>query len=296
MKYKYVIIFFGFFFILGKCLDLEAERVIHQFFDRHPNNVIIGGESIAPKHKNHTNAILLLHGFLDTPHIFAGLVQDLEKYNKTDIYVPLLPYHGIDLQTAAKMNNNVIENYIQMTIKNLSKKYNKVLVVGYSYSGAQLVNLIYKESIPNNVYPILYAPAIYISLNTPINSFRNKLFGLWRNYCNYEFLGCETKNSKSLHEINFNYKVVSSVEELFKLDIQTRNLIPSLKNKFSIIIAINDNRITFSKIRHLCLQNQKFCKLYILNHGKHYLHRGEMAKYLSEIFINELQNFEKQAL
>lgn len=296
MKFKLFLLSLVFFIILGKCLDLEAERAIEQFYFRHLNGIIIGAESIQPKKIHHEHAILLFHGFLETPKVFQKVIKHLDREDKADIYAPLLPYHGRNLQTAAKLNNQVVQDFINKSIQDLSKKYKHVIVVGHSYSGAQLANIINQKQLPQNIYPILYAPAIFIQMNTPINDIRNHLFQLWRNYCNYKLLGCE-RNHKSveknsldelMNEISLNYKVVSAVQELFKFDKESRHLLGHLNRNYSLIIAKNDNRVSFKEIQKACMQNSIHCKLYTFNDGKHMLHYTHNKQAFDNIILNEL--------
>ena len=96
----------AFFFILGRCLDKEAQRVVNQFYPKDEQGIIIGNESVEITHPGNRKAIILFHGFLDSPRVYTKVLEKLETLSiNTDIYAPLLPFHGRNLETAAKLNN-----------------------------------------------------------------------------------------------------------------------------------------------------------------------------------------------
>jgi esterase/lipase len=278
-----ILFLFSFIYFVGFVLDLEAERVVHQLYARDVKGIIIGNQSIEKKDLNQKNALVLFHGFLDSPHVYHEVIEQLEKSKQFDIYAPLLPYHARNLESAARLKNTDIADEIERKILQLSKHYSCVTVVGHSYSANILIQLAYEKKLPQNINLVLYAPALYIQNNTPINHIRNHIYGLWRNYCNYELLGCEVSpNSgdkysqlKLYSEKNLKYRVVTAVHELFELDNQQRNHLKQLDLNFSVIIAKNDNRVTYYKIANECKLNQKHCQLIAFEDGKHSLHYGK---------------------
>jgi esterase/lipase len=292
LLYSFLILLMALSFI-GYVLDLEAERVVHQLYARDDKGIIIGNQSIEKKGLNQNNALILFHGFLDSPHVFQEVIEQFEKTKKFDIYAPLLPYHARDLETAASLRNKDVVDEVQQRILQLAKLYPCVTVVGHSYSGDILLQLAYEKKLPQNIYIVLYAPALYITSNTPTNHIRNHIYGLWRNYCNYEMFGCEVSpNSgdelsqlKLYSEKNLKYRVVSAVHELFKLDNKQRKHLKQLDVNFSIIMAKNDNRVAYQEIAKECELNKKYCHLIAFNDGKHMLHYGKHQK----DFINVIQ-------
>ena len=105
-KYMFFIILFFLagFIVLGKVLDLESERVINQLYPRDTKGVIKGVDTFKYQIKDHDEAIVLLHGFLETPEVFHELIEALKKFNEVDIYAPLLPGHGRNLESASKIS------------------------------------------------------------------------------------------------------------------------------------------------------------------------------------------------
>ncbi len=127
---------------------------------------------------------------------------------------------------------------------------------------------------------ILYAPAIFIKSNNFKNNALIYLFSLWRNYINYSFIArfptrIDGEENESLnHELaeymSFNFIVLSSLKYLFKLDIESRYKLPLINQSYDIIMAVNDNRIDYSKVLSECEKSLN-CKLHTFKEGYHYL-------------------------
>ena len=272
-----------FVFFLGYVLDLEAERLVHQLYARDQQGIIVGNQSIKKVGIESHRAIILFHGFLDSPHVFQEVIEKLEKTHEIDIYAPLLPYHAKDLETASQLNNAKVLDAMQKAIEDIAKKYPCVTVVGHSYSGALLIKLAHEGKLPKNIHLVLYSPALFIKINTPINQVRNHIYGLWRNYCNYELFGCqfnpqsgdEFSQNKLYSEKNLKYRVVSAVNQLFDMDVQQREHLKQLNINFSIIIAKNDNRVSYQDIAKQCALNKLHCEMLAFEDGKHMLHYGK---------------------
>lgn len=289
----FLLITFSFFFIIGSCLDGEAQRVVNQFYPRDAQGIIIGNESVEITHPGNKKAIILIHGFLDSPRVYTKVIEKLQtQVSDTDIYAPLLPYHARNLETATQLNNMEILNFIAGFINDLSVKYDSLTINGLSYSGAMLTELALSNRLPKNIHLILEAPAIHIILNTPINNVRNHFYALWRNYCNYEVLGChlnyqnlsEDTKEEILNEDSLMYKVAPAVFKLFDFDLSLRDRLSLIKIPHSILISKLDNRVSYEKIAQDCQSNIEYCSLYSFESGGHILHYGSNQ----EEFINIL--------
>ena len=261
---------------------------------RNKQGIIVGAQSIHPSQAKHSVAVIFFHGFSDTPQVFKKNIHHLQSKIPADFYAFLLPYHGHQLSKFALLNNEVVINYVQRKIQNLASKYPKVYVVAHSYSGTVVSQLLVENKLAANIYPILYAPAIYIFMNTPINVFKNHVYQIWRKYCNYEFLGC-SRNFKTsddagyraqMNEISLQYKVVPAINKLFTLDSNSRDNLFQIIRPFAIIIAKNDSRVSYSKIAKACYQNSKYCQIHILNSGKHMPHYGNSQKEFEKTIVN----------
>ncbi len=294
-KYVFFIILFFLagFIILGKVLDLESERVINQLYPRDTKGVIKGVDTFKYKIKDHDEAIVLLHGFLETPEVFHELIEVLKKFNEVDIYAPLLPGHGRNLESASKISVDKTLLQLERYLNELAKKYKKITVLGLSYGGGLLAGLSKDNKTPKNAQLILLSPSVYIIDNTFMSRVMMNLYSLWRNYCNYKSLGCEfpvyesgeTYAMKYLEEeINLKYKVVSATKQLYDLDLKTRGSLQNYKRPFAVIIAKNDNRISYEKLFDQCKKNQ-CCEFIGYDSGKHLLLQSTNKKKLQDKII-----------
>lgn len=261
---------------------MEAVRTVKQLYVRNSQGIIIGDESIKMTKHEHQNAIVFIHGFLNSPREFLEIMNKMNGHIDADMYAPLLPYHGRDLSAAAKLNNKDISQFVESSLVAWSKRYQSLTVVAHSYGAAILSQLSIQHRLPKNIHIILYAPAIHISVNTPENRIRNFFYRLWRNYCNYDLLGCEVSYDsgdayakiKIEEERSMLYKIASSAHQLFNLDLELRGQLSKIDRPFSVIIAKDDNRISYDAIASECKGNIQQCRLYTFENGSHMIHYG----------------------
>lgn len=290
--------FLLFLYIIFSLLDLEAERVVWQLYSR-SNGIINGAEDIAYEN-NHKKALIFIHGHMETAGIWRDMVEKSRALDKFDAHALLLPYHGRDLKTATKLDNEIIYKYLKQSIQYLSKKYDSITVVGLSYGGLLLAKLAKNNDIPTKVNVVLYSPATHIISNDILGFckvfFYTKLF---RTYCNYENLGCgypvyestDEGGRKFLEkEINLRYRVMPAILAMYNLDRETRGVIEKIKRPFFIIAAKDDNRVNYPTIMNECRSNKQ-CKEISFLSGKHMIHYGkhreEFFKILQKIVTNK---------
>lgn len=276
----FIVLFFIWF--TGTLLDLEAERAVLQMYPRDKNGVIEGGQSFVINN-HHRNALVFVHGFQETPAIFLDIAHDIQNKVNADIYAPLLAFHGRDLQTASQFDNQVIMDELQHYIEQLAASYDCVTVVGLSYGGSLLTALMIKDVLPKNVKIVLYAPAIYVKTNTFTNRLLSSIFGLWRNYCNYSTLSCQYPVYDSADEtfvpvinkeITLHYKVISAIKQLYALDLQNRQGFTDIHRPYSLLLAVDDNRVSYAQQKDACDKNKQYCHLYSFSSGRHMIHYG----------------------
>lgn len=283
---------FTIIFILGLTrlyslyLDKNAEIKVDKMYPRDKKGIVQGMQSISIK-KGEEKAILMIHGFGDSPAIFSNLIQDMQTTYSSDIYAPLLPFNGRNLQELSKSNNEDLLRYIDTNIHSLTNEYKEVTVVGMSYGGALLAKLAYENKVPENVKLVFYSPAFYIKSNSFLGRNVAKLYSYWRDYCDYKVLGCGSPNyasgdisarAKLTEEKSFKYVDVPALLSMYKFDLNNRIELGKIKRPYSIIMAVDDNRVSYKDIKDSCDNNQKYCKLYSFSSGKHLLHLGENQK------------------
>jgi esterase/lipase len=298
-KFKWGIVIFIAIFLVGLFrlssiyLDNEAEERVEKMYPRDKNGVIEGLQSISIK-QGKDKAILLIHGFADSPAVFADLIIDIKNKSNSDIYAPLLPFDGRNLQTLTKSNNQILLSSINQTIQNLSEKYQSLTVVGMSYGGALLAKLAYEKKIPENVKLVFYSPGFYIKSNNYIGRTIAEVYSYWRKYCDYSILGCGSPSYASADAVAkpqfkkqkpFKYVDVPALLTMYKFDLQNRLDLGAIHRPYSIIIAKDDNRISYEKIKSACYDNKKYCRLYSFPSGRHMIHWGANKEKFEDLIL-----------
>lgn len=129
--------------IIGYLLDIEAERVIEQLYPRDSYGIIKGHKTksyIAHRQQ----AVILIHGFLESPNIFISLFNDQTLRKFADIYIPLLPFHSRNLTESKKFSNKFIMDKMAKYINKIAASYKKVTIIGLSYGGTIALQLAKK--------------------------------------------------------------------------------------------------------------------------------------------------------
>lgn len=75
--------------------------------------------------------VLFIHGILEGPYQFRGLA-DIANQNGYSSYAILLPGHGDSAERFSRIEKQVWLNYVEQTIRRLSKDYQQIIIVGHS--------------------------------------------------------------------------------------------------------------------------------------------------------------------
>jgi esterase/lipase len=283
----FIIIIWAFYIKpIGWLLDKEAERAVEQEYVKNDEGII---KIAIPKsfENGHNKALVLIPGHMETPHTYYELFEKAKQQDAFDIYLPNIPYHTQTLQKARELDNEVVLNYFEQYIRDFSNKYKKITVVAFSYGGLIFANLLKENKIPKNVEVILYAPAIYIKANSDLNYQATYWLPLlFRNYYNYDlppFLptaypvyesGDEMAKDRLENEVGFRYRVFEAIHEMFVLDRNSEEIIKNISTPFKLLIAKDDNRIPYEKLKDECASNDK-CEFISFSSGKHVIHYGK---------------------
>lgn len=268
-------------FCYGRWLDAQAEKAVNRRYKRDAQGVILGLDTLAIN-QGQPHALVLIPGFMTPVDIFSTLVDDPRIRSGYALYVPRLACHSQDLKQAAALRNEVVLDHLSAYIDHLHKRHQQITYVGYSYGGALLLALLQQGRLPSGAQVILYAPAVYIQSNTLWGNLKVYGYGLFRRYCNYQWLGCdfpayqsgdEAARSYLAHELNLGYVVIPAVKKLYQLDRRLRPYFKSVAHPVSVVIAEDDNRIDASSVKADCLANPQ-CNFYSFESGKHLLHRS----------------------
>ena len=100
-----------------------------------PNGIIEGAEPIVRERAGARDAVLLLHGFGDTPQTLIYLADELHARG-WDVHAPLLPGHGRTLRSFASSRSQQWVGASREALDYLLARYQRVAVVGLSMGGA----------------------------------------------------------------------------------------------------------------------------------------------------------------
>jgi carboxylesterase len=99
------------------------------------NGIIEGAEPIVRERAGAREAVLLLHGFGDTPQTLTYLADELHTRG-WDVHAPLLPGHGRTLRSFASSRSQQWVGSAREALDYLLARYQHVAVVGLSMGGA----------------------------------------------------------------------------------------------------------------------------------------------------------------
>ncbi len=100
-----------------------------------PSGIIEGAEPIVRERVGAREAVLLLHGFGDTPQTLAYLADELHARG-WDVHAPLLPGHGRTLRSFASSRSQQWVGAAREALDYLLARYQRVALVGQSMGGA----------------------------------------------------------------------------------------------------------------------------------------------------------------
>lgn len=99
------------------------------------SGIIEGAGPIVHERRGTREAVLLLHGFGDTPQTLAYLAEALHARG-WDVHAPLLPGHGRTLRSFASSRSQQWVGAAREALDYLLARYDRVAVVGLSMGGA----------------------------------------------------------------------------------------------------------------------------------------------------------------
>lgn len=277
----------------GQWLDRCAEERVHARHPRHEDGVIIGLEPVAIV-RGQPQALVLVHGLLDSPNLFTELIGDLAPRLAADIYAPLLPFHGRDLESAARFDNAAIGSYLKNYLGELAARYRTVTVLGLSYGGAQLLDLARRGELPANLELVLAAPAVFVRGNDVPGRLKARVYGWWRDYCDSPLLGCGYPSYDSgdaaarpllERKISLGYKVIPAVEETYRLDLANRQSLAHPPRPYRLIVAADDNRVDFAAQQQACAAAGAACRFYPFPAGRHLVFLGANRAAFADLLV-----------
>ncbi len=287
------LIFIANIMLIGRLLDKHVEHFVDPISKRDSNGYMEGCESTWVTNNN-SSVIMFIHGLGGSSYAGKNQLKFLfTKYKDTvDFYLPTLPNHGISLQDHMKFSVSKTELFLKSEIENLTKNYKHVTIVGQSMGGLIVLNMLDKQTIPKTVNVVLWSPSIFLRDNTLKTRTQLKAYNLWRNYCDYDSLGCPYRSFKSVepegydamyYGRSFQVYVTPHLSTIFNLDLLIRNKIEKISQPLSVHIAKNDNRINVNDLKK-ALEKNKNISITIYPRGKHaMIFSNQKSKVLANI-------------
>ncbi len=136
---------------------MRRERAFRKRFPAHPDGIVVGAEPrtyTAPGER----AILLLHGYNDSPQSLDGIARALHAAGWT-VRLPLLPGHGRSLEAFDAFSPEEVEAHVRAEYAGMRAAYATVVVGGLSMGGALACWLAAESDAPAVV---LYAPMLFV--------------------------------------------------------------------------------------------------------------------------------------
>jgi len=130
--------------IIAVAVRMVSRRAVERAVARRlvvgDDGLIAGAEPIVLADPPSRNAVLLLHGFGDTPQTLRHLARELAARGSS-VYVPLLPGHGRTLGAFRASSRAQWEAQVRWAYDEIAHAHEKTAVVGLSMGGALAVLL-----------------------------------------------------------------------------------------------------------------------------------------------------------
>lgn len=288
----WVLVLVAVFFATGWIYDFNAQRIHRHHNDFQPDGIITKArERLLERGSN--RLVVLVHGFGASPMTMAPIFDAFAEKTDTDLWAPLLAYHGRSLERFAAFDADKIRDDLADRMAARMQKYDEVVVIAHSFGGAMVADLVASGQIPEKATVLLLAPAVDIIANTQTTTLELQAFRLWASYCDIVAFGCKTPNpkgvdAKAVEQIYaqniFFFIVPDAVLQLFDYADKIAPDVGKIARPIDIVMARNDGEVDFDGTRTLCAQLSA-CRFYALETGGHAPMFGEPAAGLNALFL-----------
>ncbi len=223
---------------------LKAQR-FRRRYAAGPDGVIIGAEPrtfVADTGR----AILLIHGYNDSPRSLEGIAQRLHAAGWT-VRLPLLPGHGRSLEawddwTADELIAHVREEYAALAATH------QTLVVGGLSMGGALACWLAAESEPDAV--VLFAPMLFMPRPMQVAVSTARLWSLATRYLSGGGGRSILDPAAQRQQISYGCSTRRSLEALQRLANGTSVRLGFVRAPVLIMQSTHDNRLPADQSRH----------------------------------------------
>jgi len=188
-------------------------------------------------YKGGSTAVLIIHGFMGSPHNMIYLSERLNKGGFT-VFVPRLPGHGTNSDDFVQSS---WQDWLRTSIDaylNLAAKYNKVYVAGLSM-GALLTVILSAKYKPEKI--VLAAPAIEVS------NWKVKLAPFIRYFIkkidNKEKRKYDDSNLMMLANEYWNYYWISKLADFRHLQKMAKRYLKDVISETLVIVSKSDRSV-----------------------------------------------------
>ncbi|MEW5423517.1 alpha/beta hydrolase [Amorphus sp. 3PC139-8] len=276
----------------GWIYEWNAERI-----HRHHND--FGADGIIAKarerllERGSDRLVVLVHGFGASPMTMAPIFDAFADNTDADLWAPLLAYHGRTLERFAAFDADAIRADLADRMAARMKNYDEVVVIGHSFGGALVTDLVAQGTIPESATVLLLAPAIDIIANTRTTALELEAFRVWSAYCDIVEFGCKTPNPKrndrkAVEEIYaqaiFFFIVPDAVLQLFDYADAVAPSVDGIDRAVAIVMAKDDGEVDFDGTRAMCGRLAD-CRFFGLEAGGHAPMFGATAETLNALLL-----------
>lgn len=195
--------------------------------------------------KGNEKAALLIHGFGATPYDLKPLAIALDKEGIA-VYAPLLPGHGTSVLDFGRSGEKEWIAASDKAFDELSGKYRKVYVVGFSMGGDIALDIAAKKK-PAAV--VLLAPCVFINgqnkFITPEYSIKNLSRFLLTDYVITQPSFCYDKKVLEGRPV-YDLFPINTLRQLVSLEESARQELPEVKEPLLVIQSKNDPTVDSS--------------------------------------------------
>ncbi len=225
-------------FFAGRRRWRAAALDVSRRFPLGTDGVIPGARSIS--HDGSARAVLLLHGFGDTPQSLAGLADALAEAGWA-VAAPLLPGHGRTLEEFSSSRARQWSMAAEQAFDQLARQHEAVVVCGQSMGAALAISLAARKPVPALVLLAPYVGMPWVARATAAVWPLAQLF----------VPAAQTRDSRSVRDreaaersLAYGYVTPRLLAELWRVVRQARRDIRRLRSPTLIVHSREDNRVS----------------------------------------------------
>ena len=225
--------------VAGRRRSRALEREVARRLPRGADGIVVGAEPIRREGRR-PDAVLLLHGFGDTPQALGYLADALHARGWT-VHAPLLPGHGRTLRAFAAATADDWERAAVAAYEALRARHDRVAVVGLSMGGA-LATLLARH---DPAMPALVLLAPYLAMSPRVRRLA-RLHALWSPFVPFVVSGGEASiqdERERPHSRAYGAVSGASLRELLRVVERANAALPGLHAPTLVVHSRDDHRI-----------------------------------------------------